>query len=287
MEDLVALGGSLTHVTCLSLDEQYPALAGELGPDVEKLVNLEALHLQGARLGRIPDEIGKLTKLKLLWLPNNQLEGGIPTSLSKLGQLTSLNLNRNRLTGTLSPQLFQGPMGQYLQNLEVWKNKLSGPVPDMIERLVNLEYLWLNDNAFTGQLPHAIQKLVSLKKLMVGGNEMHGEIPDLGSLKPLESLYVVSKYTCGNAPSYSLAARGHTDLPNPGDEIISCDAIVTPAPTNAPSPATPAPSTSAPVPGGGSSPTPTIAPSVERSAGAKLDIVPVIQLLVFLLCRFT
>ncbi|CAN0559030.1 unnamed protein product, partial [Ectocarpus sp. 12 AP-2014] len=49
--------------------------------------------------------LGNLTKLKHLWLQNNELTGPIPEALGKLSALRKLHLNNNNLSGEISNSL--------------------------------------------------------------------------------------------------------------------------------------------------------------------------------------
>ncbi len=65
-----------------------------------------ALKLSGMGLdGRIPPELGKLSKLHTLSLHHNQLVGPIPVELAKLKGLAQLRLKHNRLSGRIPPDL--------------------------------------------------------------------------------------------------------------------------------------------------------------------------------------
>lgn len=59
--------------------------------------------------GRIPAQLGSLTKLQILELYNNRLTGQIPTELGRLSNLSMLDLSHNRLTGGIPEQLGDPP----------------------------------------------------------------------------------------------------------------------------------------------------------------------------------
>ena len=77
--------------------------------------------------GKIPSELGGLTKLEWLYLNNNQLTGEIPAELGDLANLRGLSLMDNQLTGEIPAELGR------LTNLTVLRlagNQLTGCVPD-------------------------------------------------------------------------------------------------------------------------------------------------------------
>lgn len=48
---------------------------------------------------------------------------------------------------------------------ELQNNKFSGPLPDYIANLTQLQYLNLGDNHFSGSIPASWGKLLNLKNL--------------------------------------------------------------------------------------------------------------------------
>mmetsp|Transcript_2427 Transcript_2427/g.4680 ORF Transcript_2427/g.4680 Transcript_2427/m.4680 type:complete len:356 (+) Transcript_2427:148-1215(+) len=254
MEDLVALGDSVTRVTCYSSNAKKPAIAGQLDASVQELSALQWLHIEGADLGTIPSELGELDLLEMLWLPRNKLTGEIPASFENLTRLASLNLNMNQLSGSLPVELTKL---ESLTNLELWRNELSGPLPDTIGDLTNLENLWLSDNKFSDALPASLAELTKLENLVLSGNQFYGPVPPLSNLENLKSLYVASEYTCGDPPQFTAE---HSDI-QAGEELRNCSDVATPGPTT--SPTTSAPTiTSEPT----APTTPTIAPLTPSTA---------------------
>jgi hypothetical protein len=55
--------------------------------------------------GTIPSELGKLDRLRGLFLEHNKLSGTVPPELSGLGRITTINFGANDLTGTLPWQV--------------------------------------------------------------------------------------------------------------------------------------------------------------------------------------
>ena len=100
--------------------------------------------------GEIPQSIGKLTKLKELWLRRNELSGSIP-NLSALQDLKQLGLEKNKLNGVIPQSLSE------LKNIYViylGENKLEGALPANLggPQQVNLMYVDVRGNNVTGTL---------------------------------------------------------------------------------------------------------------------------------------
>jgi Leucine-rich repeat (LRR) protein len=105
----------LQSLSYLFLSEN-PTLNEEPIPNLISSKNLTELSLRNTnRIGELPDSIGKnLTRLKLLDLGSNNLEGAIPASYGELSRLQFLLLNNNtNITGDL-PTTFSNNMTQLL-----------------------------------------------------------------------------------------------------------------------------------------------------------------------------
>jgi len=112
---------------------------------IGQLVNLKCLFLSKDQIAEIPEEIGKLTGLKLLDLSAN----GLPTiskkvvsELSKLKNLEYLDLSQNNLTR----------------------------VPKIFDDMTKLQLLDLSQNIITDQLPDALNDLPDFKEIFVFNN---------------------------------------------------------------------------------------------------------------------
>ena len=79
--------------------------------------------------------------------------------------------------------------------LELRENGLTGPIPDALGSLENLEVLRLGGNDLTGPIPDALGSLANLRELLLGWTALSGSIPDaLGSLANLERLWIGSAW---------------------------------------------------------------------------------------------
>ena len=108
------------------------------------------------------------------WLSGRPLSEWFGVETDENGQITSLNLGGNQLTGPIPEALGQL---ENLQYLRLNYNQLMGPIPETLGNLNNLQYLYLDDNQLTGSIPEALGQLENLRFLHLKGNELTGCIP--------------------------------------------------------------------------------------------------------------
>ena len=113
------------------LDEWYGVTT-----DLEGRVIGVSLHDNNLR-GEIPPQLGKLSKLQILYLSSNHLTGTVPSELSNLSNLESLYLNENLLTGKIPSGLGDLPNLKWLGF--AGDNQFVGCIPD------ELRYVWTDD----------------------------------------------------------------------------------------------------------------------------------------------
>ncbi|KAL7185943.1 hypothetical protein ACSBR2_027823 [Camellia fascicularis] len=88
---------------------------------------LNAIDLSSNKFGgKIPECIGYLRGLELLYLSNNALVSSIPSSLGNLTNLESLDLSQNKLSGEIPQQL---TLLTFLSFFNVSRNYLTGHIP--------------------------------------------------------------------------------------------------------------------------------------------------------------
>ena len=159
--------------------------AGRLPPELGSLSRLVVLNLEeaqtasGGLTGEIPRELGNLTNLRILHIGSNGASGGlsgeIPSELGNLVNLTSLSLSLNQLTGRIPSEL--GNLVN-LTSLSLGFNQLTGEIPSELGNLVNLTRLYLADNQLSGELPPELGNLSNLASLWVEGNRLTGCVPE-------------------------------------------------------------------------------------------------------------
>ncbi len=148
--------------------------------------------------GRLPIELGKLTRLTQLALAGNDLSGPIPAELGNLTELSSLFLDRNDLSGPIPAEL--GKLTRLTQ-LALGGNDLSGPIPAELGNLTELFNLSLDGNDLSGPIPAELGKLTRLTSLTLFGNDLSGRIPaELGNLTRLGTLWLHRNELSGAFP---------------------------------------------------------------------------------------
>ncbi|PSS31868.1 DNA-damage-repair/toleration protein [Actinidia chinensis var. chinensis] len=118
------------------------------------------------------------------------------TTLSLYGQLQKPN---SFLSGTISPSLSKLPYldGIYLQDLR----NISGPFPNLLFGLPNLEYVYIENSKLSGQIPGNIGDLTRLGALSLAGNRFSGPIPSsISKLTQLGQLKLGSNLLAGPIP---------------------------------------------------------------------------------------
>ncbi|CAA6659188.1 unnamed protein product [Spirodela intermedia] len=211
----------LTSLTnCRSLEKlelQNNSLGGELN----------TLRIDRNQIGgMIPEGLGNLVGLSMLYMGGNLLAGGIPVSIGELTNLEGLKLEENMLSGEIPPSLggriptaFGG-----LRNLEALNlsdNNLHGEIPREILSLTSLSrHLDLSGNRLIGSLPLEIGKLKNLKTLDLSRNGLSGEIPSsIGGCQVLEFLLLESNLFQGAIPWALSNLKGIQELDLSGNRL--------------------------------------------------------------------
>ncbi|KAJ0086079.1 hypothetical protein Patl1_06832 [Pistacia atlantica] len=128
-----------------------------------------------------------------------QVDGVIPDELWSLNFLTNLNVGLNLLSGPLSPSVSNLTAIKYL-NFGI--NTLSGQLPKELGTLPELIVLGIGTNNFSGPVPPELGNLSKLEQLYMGTNSFSGPLPsELGNLTKLKTLYMDSSGVRGEIPS--------------------------------------------------------------------------------------
>ncbi|XP_068651807.1 receptor protein-tyrosine kinase CEPR2-like isoform X2 [Aristolochia californica] len=199
-----SISGNLPHAlmnatSLRELDLSDNSFAGEI-PDLSALINLEVLDLsQNYFSGEFPRWVGELSGLTSLGLAGNPFnEGEVPENIGKLKNLTLIYLADCNFRGEIPDSIFQLSS---LQTLDFSTNKLSGIFPKAITTLRNLVKIELYSNNFTGEIPPEFENLTLLREFDISKNQMTGTLPpQLGNLKHLVVFQLYENYFTGEFP---------------------------------------------------------------------------------------
>ncbi|XP_052173181.1 leucine-rich repeat receptor-like protein kinase PXC1 [Diospyros lotus] len=140
--------GRVIALSLPSLDLRGPIAA------LSALDQLRLLDLHGNRLNGTLDALTNCTRLKLLYLSNNDFSNQIPSSISSLTKILRLDLSNNNLKGPIPDSLSNLTR---LLTLRLQNNELSGPVPGFLGSIPGLKELNLSNNEFYGHLQESLR----------------------------------------------------------------------------------------------------------------------------------
>ncbi|KAL1221494.1 putative LRR receptor-like serine/threonine-protein kinase [Cardamine amara subsp. amara] len=139
----------------------------------------------------------RITALKVYAL---EVAGPIPPELWTLEYLTNLNLAQNVLTGSLPTAI--GNLTR-MQWMTFGINALSGPVPKEIGLLADLRSLGISSNNFSGIIPAEIGSCRKLQKMYIGSSGLRGGIPSsFANLVDLEEAWITDLEVTGPIPDF-------------------------------------------------------------------------------------
>ncbi|RCV37342.1 hypothetical protein SETIT_8G055300v2 [Setaria italica] len=186
------------------LDLAYNQFSGNLPAWLgDKLPSLAWLRLRSNNFsGNIPIQLATIQGLQYIDLACNRISGQIPESMVNLSAMARSNgyssLDEVEGSGiggveTYSPTIF------FTETTSVLTKGQQLELSQGIQYMVNID---LSCNNLTGQIPQGISALVALKSLNVSWNHLSGRIPNnIGDLKALESLDLSHNELSGEIPS--------------------------------------------------------------------------------------
>lgn len=112
--------------------------------------------------------------------------GDIPSFISNCETLESLVLSKNNFTGSLD---ILGSLTNLIR-IDVSDNQLEGDI-DVILNFPMIGYIKLDNNKLTGIIPNEIDQLTNLKYMFLYNNKLEGNIPSsIGNLSNLQIMCV-------------------------------------------------------------------------------------------------
>ncbi|GMI83156.1 XYLEM INTERMIXED WITH PHLOEM 1, C-terminally encoded peptide receptor 1 [Hibiscus trionum] len=184
------------------LDLSYNHFEGDFPMSITNLTNLEVLYFNEVdeiNPWQLPENISRLTKLRVMVLTTCMLYGRIPTSIGNMTSLVDLELSGNFLSGQIPKEL---GLLKDLEQLELYYNQhLSGTIPEELGNLTKLTDLDMSVNMLRGTIPESICRLPKLQALQLYNNSLTGEIPGvIGDSTTLTILSVYGNFLSGQIP---------------------------------------------------------------------------------------
>ena len=168
-------------------------------------------------IGRLPENIGNLKKLRYLRINDNYLYGELPESFYDLTELECFNAGNHNF-GAEGGTIIIDPSNPAAPTLG--RNQLSGEISEKIGNLKKLYEFNAIQNCFTGELPKAIWTLTNLQVLILTHNHntetdeyLYGELPEeIGNLKNLRQLWLEGNKFSGKLPEALCTLRRLEEL---------------------------------------------------------------------------
>lgn len=166
----------VTNLQRLQLKQN--TIAGAVPVSLAAHTKLQLLDLSENRLeGDIPDGWQPSRDLRLLSLASNQLTGPVPLSLAGHATLQELDLSNNLLDAWIAQPARTAGSG--LTHISVAMNNLTGTFPGAVLAYPSLVYLNMSMASLQGELPEVREgELQGLHFLDLSQNSLTGSIPD-------------------------------------------------------------------------------------------------------------
>ncbi|PIM98755.1 Non-specific serine/threonine protein kinase [Handroanthus impetiginosus] len=166
------------------------------------------------RSGEIPEELGKLQKLKELDIGTNFLIGSIPSAIFNISSLERIIIASCSLSGPLpldmcsrSSQLQTLSLERIgkclaLKNVELSFNDITGTIPRSVGNLTRLQTFYVAENNLIGRIPKEIGNLHNLEGLDLAVNNLRGSIPkEIFNISTLQHISISKNQLTGCLPS--------------------------------------------------------------------------------------
>lgn len=153
-----------------------------LPESIGKLDHLQMLYLSDNKLTSLPRSLGELKELQRLEAEKNQISA-LPESLGNLANLEYLGLYNNRLTSL--PESFGDLANLVFVDLRI--NQISSALPESFGNLAKLEVLQIRENQLPS-LPESFGKLTNLRKAELKQNQLASLPETIGNLRKLDEL---------------------------------------------------------------------------------------------------
>ncbi|XP_050900102.1 receptor-like protein 7 [Lathyrus oleraceus] len=209
----------LRNLTALNLSYNNISInVNVVNADLTSFHNISTLSLASCNLKVFPRFLRNKSRLNILDLSNNQIQGKVPNWIWRLQNLQSLNVSHNMLTD------LEGPLQNLTHNLialDLHNNQLRGPIPAFPKYASYLDYsmnkfrslpqdlgnyqnftifLSLSNNNLQGSLPDSLCNASNLQVLDMSNNNISGIIPTCLMTQNLVVLNLKKNNLLGSIP---------------------------------------------------------------------------------------
>ncbi|KAK8618540.1 hypothetical protein V6N13_132529 [Hibiscus sabdariffa] len=152
--------------------------------------------------GSIPANIFSISSLKWIYLGNNKLSGTLPIDICcNQSRLEVLFLPLNQLNGEVPSGLDRCHKLRFLWHISIASTAYGGVLPASIGNLSDsLLYFYVKSSQLKCNIPMEIGNLSRLIEFSVSNNDSVGPIPAVGRLQKLEELNLSSNFLKGSVP---------------------------------------------------------------------------------------
>ncbi|CDY20865.1 BnaC05g26270D [Brassica napus] len=157
-------------------------------------VQFNGFNFSGKKL-RLDNFLDKLETVTIFHANSNNFLGSVP-KVSNLNYLFELDLSNNKLTGEFPASVLKATN---LTFLDLRFNTFSGSVPRQVFNL-DLDVLFINNNNLVQKLPHNLGSITALY-LTFANNRFTGPIPaSIGNIKYLQEVLFLNNQLTGCLP---------------------------------------------------------------------------------------
>ncbi|TQD86183.1 hypothetical protein C1H46_028259 [Malus baccata] len=175
-------------------------LSGSIPREIGNLTMVKSIYLDYNKFEELPNEIGSLGQLEVLFVQSNALKGSAFVPVLNISSLTTLTLSENNMSGSLPDNICEHLSS--IRRFNLARNQLDGLIPFKLWQCKELRQLVLAVNNFGGSIPKSFGNFTYLTDINLSDNNLTGTIPDeISDIPQLEILDLFSNNLNGVIPS--------------------------------------------------------------------------------------
>jgi hypothetical protein len=148
--------------------------------------------------GRLSESLCNLSSIQQILIGPNYFSNSLPTCLNVLSAVTEFEIENNFISGPF----VASQLPPTVIDLGLFNNIMSGLLPTEVANLVQVQYLYIQDNNFEGTIGSEFALLTNLRAFQCSYNSLSGTIPEIfGGMSALEIIYVSNCNLYGPLPT--------------------------------------------------------------------------------------